>query len=279
MKKRDLSIGKIISIVGIIILGLFLMFPLYWLIITSFKTNMDIYKFPPQFIPVNFTLDNYILLLKDNSVLIYLMNNAIIATGTTILTIIVSALAGYSLSRYSSKFGSIVKTSLLSTQMFPIVGLILSLYVIFRNLNLINTGMSLILALSAVTIPFSTILIKGFFDDISRSLEEAAKIDGCSRLRTLVAIIMPLSKPGLLAIGLFTFMQAWDDFLFAITFILSDEKRTLSSGIAMKFLGEVSYDWAMVTTVSVAGVLPMFILIFIFQKHMVAGLTSGGVKG
>jgi multiple sugar transport system permease protein len=163
--------------------------------------------------------------------------------------------------------------------MFPIVGLILALYMIFRNMGLINTSTSLILSLAAVTIPFSTILIKGFFDDIPRSLEEAARIDGCSRFRTLISIIMPLAKPGMLAIGLFTFMQAWDDFLFAITFILTDAKRTLSAGIAMKFLGEVSYDWGMVTSVSVSGVLPMFLLIFLFQRHMVAGLTAGAVKG
>ncbi len=265
--------------IGFIILMIFLLFPLYWLIITSFKHNMDIYRFPPQFIPRNFTLANYRAILNDNSVVRYLFNNLLVSSGTTLLTLAAASLAGYSLSRYSSVFGSVTRTALLSTQMFPIVGLILALYVIFRNLNLINTRFSLILSLSAVTIPFSTILIKGFFDDIPRSLEEAARIDGCPRLKTLFSIIMPLSKPGLLAIGLFTFMQAWDDFLFAITFILKDSKRTLSAGIAMKFLGEVSYDWAQVTTVSVAGVLPMFILIFLFQRNMVTGLTAGAVKG
>lgn len=270
---------NILSVAVMTLLGLFLLFPLYWVIATSFKHNMDIYRFPPQLFPVNFTIASYREILSDISVLRYLFNNLTVSAGTTLLTLVCASLAGYSLSRYESPFGNIVKTSLLSTQMFPIVGLILALYVIFRNLNLINTRMSLILALSAVTIPFSTILIKGFFDDISRSLEEAARIDGCSRLRTLFSIIMPLSKPGLLAIGLFTFMQAWDDFLFAITFVLTDEKRTLSAGIAMKFLGEVSYDWAQVTAVSVAGVLPMFILIFIFQRNMVAGLTAGAVKG
>ncbi len=263
----------------IILLGIFLLFPIYWILVTSFKDNMDIYRFPPQFIPVNFTLENYRGIFEDNSVLRYLMNNMLVSAGTTGLTLIVASLAGYSLSRYSTPFGNFVKTSLLSTQMFPIVGLLLALYLIFRNMNLINTRFSLILSLSAVTIPFSTILIKGFFDDISRSLDEAARIDGCSRLRTLVSIILPLAKPGMLAIGLYTFMQAWDDFLFAITFILGDEKRTLSAGIAMRFLGEVSYDWGMVTTVSVAGVLPMFILIFLFQRYMVAGLTAGAVKG
>ena len=266
-------------ILAVALLAFFLLFPLYWLIVTSLKTNMEIYRFPPQFFPWSFTLANYREIFQDNSVINYLVNNITVSAGTTLLTLVTASLAGYSLSRYPSIFGSVVRTALLSTQMFPIVGLILALYVIFRNMNLINTRWSLILSLSAVTIPFSTILIKGFFDDISRSLEEAARIDGCSRLRILITIIVPLSKPGLLAIGLFTFMQAWDDFLFAITFILSDPKRTLSAGIAMKFLGEVSYDWAMVTAVSVAGVVPMFILIFIFQRNMVAGLTAGAVKG
>ncbi len=277
--KKKIRLSSLIAGGVVILLGLFLLFPLYWIVVTSFKNNMDIYRFPPQFIPVHFTLANYLGIFRDNSVVLYLVNNLLVSAGATILTLGASSLAGYSLSRYPSRFGKFVGTSLLSTQMFPIVGLILALYMIFRNMNLINNRLSLILSLAAITIPFCTILIKGFFDDISRSLEEAARIDGCSRFRTLVSIIMPLSKPGLLAIGLFTFMQAWDDFLFAITFILSDEKRTLSAGIAMKFLGEVSYDWGMVTTVSVAGVIPMFILIFAFQRYMVAGLTAGAVKG
>lgn len=272
-------LGKTFIWTATIIIGLFLLFPLYWLIVTSLKENMDIYKFPPQFIPSKISFESYKAVFSDNSILNYLFNNFIVSTGTTFVTLFAASLAGYSLSRYNTKFGNIVKTSLLSTQMFPIVGLILALYVIFKNMGLINTKWSLVLSLSAVTIPFSTILIKGFFDDISKSLEEAAKIDGCSRIRTLFSIIMPLSTPGMLAIGLFTFMQAWDDFLFAITFILTDQNRTLSAGIAMKFLGEVSYDWAMVTAVSVTGVLPMFILIFAFQKYMVAGLTAGSVKG
>ncbi|MBN2625025.1 MAG: carbohydrate ABC transporter permease [Spirochaetales bacterium] len=263
----------------ILLIGGFLLFPLYWIFVTSFKDNMDIYRFPPRFIPLRATLGNYLLLFRDSSVILYLTNNLFVSAGTTLLTLAAASLAGYSLSRYPSRFGRAVATSLLSTQMFPIVGLILALYVIFRNLGLIDSRLSLVLSLSAVTIPFCTILIKGFFDDIPRSLEEAARIDGASRMKTLLSVIMPLSKPGLLAIGLYTFMQAWDDFLFAITFILNDGKRTLSAGIAMKFLGEVSYDWGMVTTVSVAGVLPMFLLIFLFQKYMVAGLTAGAVKG
>ena len=270
---------KILALAIVILLGLFLLFPIYWMIVTSFKSNLDIYRFPPQFIPRNFTLENYVGIFQDNSVALYLNNNFLVSIGTTLITLGAASLAGYSLSRYSTRFGKFINTALLSTQMFPIVGLILALYMIFRNLNLINTRLSLMLSLSAITIPFSVILIKGFFDDISRSLEEAARIDGCSRFRTFISIIMPLAKPGLLAIGLYTFMQARDDFLFAITFILTDDKRTLSAGIAMKFLGEVSYDWGRVTTVSVCGVLPMFILIFLFQRYMVAGLTAGAVKG
>jgi multiple sugar transport system permease protein len=277
--KIKIKPGNILAFAIVILFGFFLLFPIYWMIVTSFKSNLDIYRFPPQFIPKNFTPENYVGIFQDNSVALYLNNNFLVSIGTTLITLGAASLAGYSLSRYSTRFAKFVNTALLSTQMFPIVGLILALYMIFRNLNLINTRLSLMLSLSAVTIPFSVILIKGFFDDISRSLEEAARIDGCSRFRTFISIIMPLAKPGLLAIGLYTFMQAWDDFLFAITFILTDDKRTLSAGIAMKFLGEVSYDWGRVTTVSVCGVLPMFILIFLFQRYMVAGLTAGAVKG
>ncbi|MBK5195235.1 MAG: carbohydrate ABC transporter permease [Proteiniphilum sp.] len=264
-------------IIGVFLL--FLLFPIYWMIVTSFKTNLEIYKIPPQWIPLQPTLDNYLGVFVDNNFLIYFMNNLYVSVGTTILTSFAAVFAGYSLSRYRSRLGNVVNTGLLSTQMFPVVGILLALYMIFRDLHLINTRMALVISLSAVTIPFSTLLIKGFFDDIPKSMEEAAKIDGCSRLGILYRIVIPLSKPGLLAIGVFTFMQSWNDYLFAITLIVTNSKRTLSAGISLRYLGEVSYDWAQVATVSVVGALPMFILIFIFQRYMIKGLTAGAVKG
>lgn len=258
---------------------LFLLFPLYWMLISSFKTNLSLYKIPPQFLPLEPILENYRELVRSKEFLTYFGNNFYVSSCVTILTMTVSVLAGWGLSRIRSKVADKVCVGLLSTQIFPVIGLIIALYTFFLSLGLLNTRTGLVLVLSATAIPFSTWLLKGFFDDLPRSLEEAAEIDGCGKMRILTDIVLPLSKPGLLAIGIYTFMVAWDDFLYCLTLMVSDSLRTLSVGISMRYLGEVSYDWAQVTTVSVIGSVPMYVLFLFFQRYMVQGLTAGAVKG
>jgi multiple sugar transport system permease protein len=270
---------QIASTLLVLIIMIILLFPIFWMIVTSLKDNMAIYRIPPQWLPLSPQFSNYGEIFQTNFFLRYFSNNFIVSIGATLLTMLASVLAGYSFSRFPNRLSRFFSFSLLSTQMFPIIGIIIALYIFFQGLGLLNTRTALVLAISAMSIPFCTILIKGFFDDIPRSLEESARIDGAGHMRILMQIVMPLTKPGLLSIGLYTFMVAWDDFLYAITLIVSDKNRTLSAGIALRYLGEVSYDWAQVTTVSVIGTIPMFLLIFFFQKYMVKGLTAGAVKG
>lgn len=277
MKKRPIVV--LFSWMFAVIVLLFLLFPLYWMFISSFKTNLSLYKIPPQFFPAEPVGDNYREIVKSREFLTYFGNNFLVSSCATLLTMTVSVLAGWGLSRMRSNVADRVCVGLLSIQIFPVVGLIIALYTFFLTLGLLDTRTGLVLVLSATTIPFSTWLLKGFFDDLPRSLEEAAEIDGCSRIRILTDIVLPLSKPGLLAIGIYTFMVAWDDFLYCLTLIVSDGFRTLSVGISMRYLGEVSYDWAQVTTVSVIGSAPMYLLFLFFQRYMVQGLTAGAVKG
>lgn len=262
----------------LLILGL-LLFPIYWTGVTSLKTNLDIYKIPPQWVPSSPTLENYAAVLGSKSFMTYYLNNFIVASLATLLSMVVSVMAGYSLSRFKSRLSSALTMGILSVQMFPVVGLLLSVYIFFRSAHLINTRLGLVLVLATMSMPFCIWLIKGFFDDIPRSIEESAEIDGCSRMGILTRIVVPLSKPGLLAIGLYTFMVAWDDFLFCLTLIISDRLRTLSVGISMRYLGDASFDWAQVTTVSVIGAIPMFFLFLFFNRYMIQGLTAGSVKG
>jgi len=258
---------------------LFLLFPLYWTFATSFKTNLEIYRIPPQWFPLSPTTENYQRVLQTNAFVRYLANNFTVAVMVTLVSLFASVFAGYALSRYPGKVNKAISLGLLSTQMYPVIGIIIALYTIFRSYGILNTHQGLVLAITAHTIPFCTWLIKGFFDDVPKSIEESAKIDGAGRFTILFRVVMPLAKPGLLAIGLYTFMQSWDDFIFGITLILSDRLRTLSAGVALRFLGEVATDWGLVSTVAVMGVLPMIILIFFFQRYMVRGLTAGAVKG
>ena len=256
-----------------------LLFPLLWMLSSSFQTNAELYRSPPRWIPRSPTLANYVSIAASLDFLRYYANNFSVSLLTTALTMFAAVLAGYSLSRFRNRVTKGISVLLLSTQMFPVIGIIIALYAFFRSIHLINTHAGLVLALTASSLPFCVWLIKGFFDDLPKSIEEAAEIDGCSRLGILSRIVLPLSKPGLLAIGIFTFMTAWDDYLYGLTLIVSDRLRTLSVGISLRYLGESSYDWAQVTTISVVASIPVFLLFVFFQKYMIQGLTAGAVKG
>lgn len=262
----------------ILFLGLML-FPLYWMFVTSVKPNIEIYKVPPEVFPLDIFPGHYQDVLSSIHFLRYLWNNFFVSAMTTALGLLSATLAGYAFSRYPSRFTTIVSFGLLSTQMFPVIGIVIALYALYLSLGLLNTHAGLVFALVASVVPFATWMLKGFFDEMPKSIEESAVVDGAGRFTVLWRIAVPLAKPGLLAAGLYSFMLAWDDFLFALTLIRSDGLRTLSVGISLRYLGEVAYDWGQVTTVSVFGTVPMFILFFIFQRYLVEGLTAGAVKG
>jgi multiple sugar transport system permease protein len=256
-----------------------MLFPLYWMFVTSVKPNIEIYRVPPQIVPDRIYTGHYEAVLSTIHFARYLWNNFFVASMTTIIGLFSATIAGYAFSRYPSRIAVGISFGLLSTQMFPVIGIVIALYSLYLNLGILNTHTGLILALVASVIPFATWMLKGFFDEMPRSIEESARVDGAGRLTILSRIALPLAKPGLFAAGIYSFMLAWDDFLFAITLIRSDALRTLSVGISLRYLGEVAYDWGQVTTVSVFGTLPMFVLFFIFQQYLVEGLTAGAVKG
>ena len=162
--------------------------------------------------------------------------------------------------------------------MFPAMTLLIALYNMYFRLGLLNTYTALVLACSTNALPMSVWILKGFFDTISKSLEEAAYIDGCSKGRTLVQVILPLVKPGILAVGLYSFLISWEDFLWGLTLVNKTEMRTLASGIAMTYLGEYNYDWGRVMAAAVGAAVPILIIFIFLQKYMIAGLTAGAVK-
>ena len=264
------------------LLGFFLvifLFPIYWMFTSSFQPNSALIKLPPSFWPDSGTLDNYVRILTTPKYLTYYKNSAIVALSTVLVCILISIFAGYAFSRYRFPMRNVAMSTILSIQMFPIVAILISLFVFFSNLKLINTYTGLILADITVALPFSIWFLKSFFDTIPRDLEEAAYIDGCGRVRTIFDIVVPLVLPGILAVGIYSFLISWDDFIFGLTLINKDGMRTLPVGIAMSFLMENEYDWAGMMTVSVVASLPILILFVFLNRYMVAGLTQGGVKG
>lgn len=254
-------------------------FPIFWMFISSFMDNATLMTWPPQFNPFKGSLDTYKKLLSMPKYLIFFRNSGLVSTSTVAVCLAVSIFAGYSLSRYTFYGKHIIMTSILSVQMFPTVAILISLYTVYSSMKLINTYPGLILADTMLALPLSIWLLKSFFDTIPKSLDESAKIDGCSRMDTLFRIIVPLLKPGLLAVGIYTFLQSWDDYLFGMIIMNRDAMKTLPVGIAQSFIGEFAHDYSGMMALSVATSLPVIILFIFLQKYMIAGLTGGAVKG
>lgn len=279
MKRQERSLN-IIKYIALFIIMLFLLFPLYWVLMTSFKTNMEAYRNVPTFIPAEPTVQSYInLFTENNDFFVYYKNNFIVSGATALITTVLAILSGYALSRFHFRWNGWVMAALLSSQMFPVVSRMISLYDLMNKMHLINTHPGLILALVAAMLPFTVMLMSSFFDSVPREVEEAAYVDGASRMQVLWRIVTPLVKPGMLAVAIYAFLMTWDDYLHAVTLIQTDSLRTMSAGVAMRYLGELSYDWSLINTISIVGTVPMLILFFFFQKYMVKGLVAGAVKG
>ena len=258
----------------------YLLFPIYWVVLTAFKTNMESYLYPPTFIPKEPTLQGFINLFTNYpEFFVYYKNNIMVSALSTVTVCFVALFSGYALSRVRINWNKYVIALLLFSQMFPVVSRLISLYGLLREWGMLNTISGLVLSITAGQLPFSITLMASFFDAVPKDLEEAAFIDGANRFKTMFKVVIPLVVPGLLAVGIYSFLVAWDDYLYASTLIQNDALRTLSTGVTLRYLGELSYDWSLVNSISVVGTLPMVFVFFFFQKYMVKGLTAGAVKG
>lgn len=279
MRKKNIA-KRVVQYLVLAIIMIFLMFPLYWVILTSFKSNMEAYMYPPTLVAKNPSVQSYIKLFTQNAeFFIYYRNNFVVSGATADVTTFCAILAGYALSRYHYQWNSVVSGVLYASQMFPVVSRMISLYGLLGKVHLLNTLTGLILALIAAMVPFTTMLMSSFFDSVPIDIEEAAKIDGATRTQIMTMVVLPLVKPGLVSVLIYAFLMTWDDYLHCATLIQSDSLRTLSTGVALRYLGELSYDWSLVNTISVVAMVPMILIFFFFQKYMIKGLVAGAVKG
>jgi len=257
-----------------------LIFPAYWLFSSSFKTNLAAYMTPPQWFPMPATVENYInLTVGYTDFITYVRNSLITCTATAILAMVVASLAGYAISRLRFRGKRPLLLAILSTQMFPHVLILISLYVMYRQLGLINTYLGLIISFTTFAVPFSVWMMKGFFDSIPSEIEEAALIDGCTRLGALRRVVLPLVSPGLLAVSLFSFLDGWNNLLYPLTLATSVDVRTIPPGLLLSFLGQFKHDWAGMMAASVVVTVPVMIIFIFLQRFLVRGLTAGAVKG
>jgi len=255
-------------------------FPVLWILSTSFKRRQDVFSTVISLLPPHFTFDNYKYLLTfDNSLfLVWLKNSALIALFTTIWGVFLAATCAYAFSRFRFKGSKLFMRLFLLSQMFPGVILIVPLYNLMSKLGLLNQYPGLILAYSTVALPFCVFMLKGFFDTIPIELEEAAMTDGLTPWGTFYRIVLPLSLPGIAVTAFFSFITAWNEFMFALTFMTDQKLYTLPVGLRT-FVFEFRTDWHWMSAGAIIITVPVLIFFLYAQKHLVSGMTAGGVKG
>ncbi len=259
-------------------LAAFAVVPLLWGVSTSFKREADVYGFPPKWIPSPATLTNYLSVVRDPALVHEFVNTLIIAGTTTAIALVISILGGYGFSRYRFRGRDTLLWTVLLTQLFPRVVVIVPYFVILRNVQLINTYQGLVMVYLMVVFPVAIWMIKGFFDNLPKEIEEAAEMDGCSLLRILWSIIIPMSRPALAAVTMYSFILAYNEFLFALVFTNGLGKRPLSVGLAF-FIDDTGVNWGELMAASLLMSLPAIVVFSLAQKLLVRGLSEGAVKG
>jgi multiple sugar transport system permease protein len=255
----------------------FTIFPIYWTINTAFKPEGDIVKRPLQYLPITPTVENFVTAWTNVGFATFFKNSLIVGISTVVVVLICSTLSGYALSRYQFKGKRSFMIMLLCTQFIPRAMMIIPLFVIFKNLGLISNPLSLIITYTAIEIPFTTILMAGFISNVPKELEEAAVIDGCTKLQSLRFVVFPLLLPGIVATGVFTFIYTWNEFLIALMLTNQQSKFTLPVGLST-MMGEFSINYGALAAGSVIALIPAVILFAYAQKHLVNGM-GGAVKG
>ncbi len=256
-----------------------LAFPLYWMTVTAFTSRsalLDNVRVLPE--PANMTVDNFKKIIESHPILTWFGNSVFVTAFSTVSALIVSTMAAYSMSRYKYRSTNFLGFFLLVVRMLPETLLVVPLYMMFTNMKLINNYASLIISNITFIIPFSTWMMKGYFDSIPTTLEEAARIDGCSRLEAVRKVILPLAAPGIAATATYSAILGWSEFLFARTFITQPQKWTVTVGIA-SLMGEYTIIWGEVMAAAALSVLPIALVFIFLEKYMVAGVTAGAVKG
>jgi multiple sugar transport system permease protein len=261
---------------GIVVLNGF--FPAVWILFTSLKTEAELVHKPITWWPAEPTLQNYARAFSDQPLLHYLKNSLLVATGATLLSLIVSALAAYAIARLNLKRRQLILTCIVASSMFPLVTLLVPIFETMRALGWLNTYIALILPYVVLNLPVCTLVLVSFFQSIPRDLENAAMIDGCTRLGALWRVVVPLAAPGVFTAGILAFVNAWDEFLLALSLNASPAVRTLPVGITL-YQGEFSFPWPIISAALIVAIVPIAILIAVFQERVVGGLTQGGLKG
>ncbi len=265
------------SYVILIIFAAIVLVPILWMLSTAIKTEAETFAQPLRWFPENPSLSAFKRILVEYPFGTQLKNSFINATLSTVITLVCATLAGYGITRFTFKGKGAFMSFLLISQMFPAVMLLVPFYTILRRFDMIDSYAGIVFVYISMALSFSAWMMTSFFNDIPRSLDEAATIDGCNRFQVFYRVIMPLTVPGMTSVAIYAFIMGWNDFLFASTLITHDNMKTLTVGIA-EFSGQYKVLWNDLMAASIVASIPLIILFVFLQKYFISGMTAGAVK-
>lgn len=272
------KLTKVIATILLICGGIFAGFPILWMISSSLKSNDAVFEWPPKFFDHTFSLASYIAVITDSAKVRFFLNSYIVSICVVAGTLFVGILAAYAFSRFDFRGKGIFNSLIVSVQAIPPIVLLIPYMGLIVAMGLFNTYYALILTYMITTLPYCILMMTGYFNTLSRELDEAVMIDGGTRWRALWSILVPISLPGMVSVGMYTFMQAWNEYLFALALTQTTDMRTVPIGINL-LMGQHAYDWSQMMAMSVLGSVPVLVLFVFFQKYFIAGMSSGGIKG
>lgn len=278
MINKESAAGRVVRVSFLTLWLVVTVFPLYWITITSLKSPGDIFTFPIAYWPEDFSFENYTGLFRDAQFGVYLTNSLIIATVAGAAATAISMLSAYVLARFEFRTKGALLMAALVTQMIPAFIALGPLYLMMTELELVDNRLGLILVYVAVCIPFCTVMLRGFFENIPDALEEAAMIDGLSRFGALFRVLLPVMKPGIIAAFIFNFVNCWNELFLSVTLMNSDDNKTIPTALN-GFISSFNIDWGSMSAAAVLTILPTMVLFAFASRHIVQGLTSGAVKG
>lgn len=275
--KKENKSKLMLFVVGGLIFCVFI-FPLYWMLVTSLKTQVEIFQIPTPLWPRNLTLAAYVKQIASSSdTLQGFRNSVIISVGTMLIATALSIPAAYGLARFRFRARKIIVLLFLITQMLPSTLVLTSLYIMFSGINLLNSYWAPILADATIGIPFSVIILRTYFISIPKELDEAAKIDGCGYFSAFFRIMLPIAKPGIVVAAVFSFMYAWGDLIYGITFITDPTMRPITSSI-YNYVQQYQTLWNSTMAFGIIAISPVIVIFIFMQRYIVSGLTNGAVK-
>jgi multiple sugar transport system permease protein len=270
--------AKIVFGLTLLLIGFFLFFPVYWMIISSLKSDAELYKIIPTAFPQQLTLQHYWTALTQGRLPIYLLNSLITSSSSAALNTLLALYAAYSFAKYDYFGRQPIMLLMLSAQMFPFGLLLISIYPLWTQFGLLDTQLGLILSYIVFALPVATYMLFSYFSQVPDELIDAARADGASDLRIFHTIVIPISIPPIVTVFLYSFMWSWNDLLYSMTLIVSDDKRTIGPGLLLTYLSDSNSDWGGAMAASLVASAPIVVAFMFLQRYFIQGVTAGAVK-